>query len=95
MYAIRSYYVYSLPAFDASESYSLAPSTVWKPASGKINLVWQTNFSHQITHDAINVIAPVITSYSIHYTKLYDGIWEISAIRSAARCWVSAVRCYG
>ncbi len=66
--------VYSLPAFDASESYSLAPSTVWKPASGKINLVWQTNFSHQITHDAINVIAPIwfsvdMRSGSIHISS--------------------------
>ena len=72
MYAIRSYY--ALPNIDIRTS-AQAVLAYWE---GVVLLAKTRNDPRLILKLGKNTV-PVITSYSIHYTKLYeDRLWDIA-----------------
>ena len=41
----------------------------------------------KVVEGLCDAIVDVITSYSIHYTKLYDLFWRVSTDRRRPLCW--------
>ena len=68
MYAIRSYYVKEMVSLTTN---AILPLEGAKKLCGKETIEECVQAIDSIT-DAQVVITDVITSYSIHYTKLYD-----------------------
>ena len=65
MYAIRSYY-------DAIAEYFDVPFSSVLTASGSSAIIDMLGAAFLEDKDEVLFCMPVITSYSIHYTKLYD-----------------------
>ena len=81
MYAIRSYYAYSLyvkPNADATYTVASVTDNIGNTAtgSGSVTVVVHQLTPVEITNTRNTYVSSedrVITSYSIHYTKLYEG----------------------
>ena len=68
MYAIRSYYAALYYADRASENEATAQA-----AATRANVTLETAVANESEFNYfLRMNIPVITSYSIHYTKLYD-----------------------
>ena len=84
MYAIRSYYAFSKP-FDAADGGSgIADNHVFhsdSPLSSYLSALFGQCFTHSGS--------PVITSYSIHYTKLYEK--KQGSVDKLAMRWINTL----
>ena len=78
MYAIRSYYGYSVFSVISPEGCSAIlwndPSKV-EVATKALKITPSDLYEHKLVDDVLDEPLIVITSYSIHYTKLYDFWW--------------------
>lgn len=88
--------VMDLPSYDLTDSYDVPPDyDAWKPDAGKINMVWHGNMDHEITTDAINVVAPVW--YGIYIkdgktrvdTSNHDQAYVNGAQAAGYKVWVT------
>ena len=76
---ITSYSIHYTKLYDkGKKSYDINLEVAIRPKGAKETIVCKSNFKHmywnmsqQLAHHTVNG-CPVITSYSIHYTKLYD-----------------------
>jgi len=88
--------VMDLPAYDLSDAYDVPSGyDAWKPDAGRINMVWHGNMAHEITTDAINVVAPVWYGIGLRDGKTrvdtanHDQAYVNGAQASGYKVWVT------